>query len=209
MNPMLKVLLVASFVFTFTARADVKIPPGLLMDVPLVRQSTNYSCGPAALLAVLSYYGFENHLETELMQMAGTTVKDGTDIDKLTEVANRIGLKASWRSELTLADLRTSLAKKNPVIVALQAWPDKPSTVPFSEQFDDGHYVVVIGLDAENNAENIFFEDPAYLGGRGHIPLPEFIERWHDLVGDKIKLQHAGIFFEGTPNPPAAWTYVP
>ena len=66
------------------------------------------------------------------------------------------------------------------MIIACQAWSDvSPAHLPWDKDWEDGHYMVVIGLDADN----IYFEDPAMLGTRGMIPRQEFLSRWHDYEG--------------------------
>ncbi len=49
------------------------------------------------------------------------------------------------------------------IIVNAQAWTDDQN---------DGHYMVVIGVDNEN----VYFEDPAVLGSRGYISNQEFLD---------------------------------
>jgi len=44
------------------------------------------------------------------------------------------------------------------VIVNGQAWRDD-SGIPWANEWEDGHYMVVIGLDEKN----VYFEDPSIL----------------------------------------------
>lgn len=44
------------------------------------------------------------------------------------------------------------------MIVAIQAWAEEG--VDYNNDWDDGHYVVVIGYDSDN----MFFMDPSTLG---------------------------------------------
>jgi len=49
------------------------------LNVPDVRQSTLYTCGPSSLLAVLSYYKLDNGFrEMDFAKMANATEEDGT-----------------------------------------------------------------------------------------------------------------------------------
>jgi predicted double-glycine peptidase len=98
------------------------------------------------------------------------------------------------------------------VICAIQAWSD--AEVPgfsWAKAWEDGHYVIVLGLDAKN----VYVEDPSLLGSRGMIPRAEFVERWHDYEGkppyDKADRAYRamGIFISGLkPAPPPAFARV-
>ncbi|HOW86826.1 MAG TPA: C39 family peptidase [Candidatus Aminicenantes bacterium] len=165
--------------------------------VPDVRQSTGYSCGAAALQAVLACWGIEER-EDRLAARLGTTPEQGTHPDAIVRGARELGLTAEMREGLELADLERALAEGASVIVDLQAWRDKPDA-PWAETWDDGHYMVLLGLDAAN----LYFEDPSLLGARGVIPRAEFIDRWHDYEGEAPldpsdrRYVHMAIFLRG------------
>src|SRR5580704_12187479 len=63
-----------------------RLPPGF-RAVPLTRQRTGYSCGPAALLGALRYWGVFDGREQDLYALLETTKKDGTESPKLAEGA--------------------------------------------------------------------------------------------------------------------------
>jgi predicted double-glycine peptidase len=69
----------------------------------------------------------------------------------------------------------------------------------WENDWEAGHYVVVIGIDDRN----IYVEDPSLLGSRGVIPQVEFLKRWHDYEGEppydsKDRTYfHLGLFIEG------------
>lgn len=185
--------------------------PGLLSQVPDVRQSQSYSCGAASLQAVFSYWGIDLR-EGVLMQELNTSEASGTPPESIVRVARAHGLEAELRTNLTLSDLELSLADSVPVIITCQAWRDPGGVnISWNDTWEDGHYMVVIGLDSSN----VYFEDPAMLGTRGVIPRQEFLSRWHDYEGippfgnSSTVLYHAGIFIRG--KEPAAYpefTYV-
>jgi len=154
-------------------------PAGLLDSVPDVRQSTTYSCGAAALQAVLCYWGIEAR-EDSLMRALGTNEEAGTSPDNILRVAGECGLQASIREGMTLEDLERSVRAGIPVIADIQAWRDAPEAgFPWAGEWEDGHYVIVLGVDERN----VYVEDPSLLGTRGVIPRAEFVERWHDYEG--------------------------
>lgn len=172
--------------------------------VPDVRQSTGYTCGAAALQAVLSYWGTSER-EDRLAARLRSTPEAGTHPLDILRVAREYGLTADLREGLDLADLERGLAAGDSVIVDLQAWRER-TDIPWSETWDDGHYMVLLGLDAAN----LYFEDPSLLGARGVIPRAEFVERWHDYEGAEPldpsdrRYVHMAIFLRGAKPAPAA-----
>ncbi len=172
-------------------------------SVPDVRQSTGYTCGAAALQAVLSYWGIDER-EDRLAARLHSTPEAGTHPLDIVRVAREFGLTADLREGLELPDLERALAEGRTVIVDLQAWRER-SDIPWSETWDDGHYMVLLGLDSVN----LYFEDPSLLGARGLIPRAEFVERWHDYEGAEPldptdrKYVHMAIFLEGARPAPA------
>ncbi|MBN1532026.1 MAG: C39 family peptidase [Spirochaetes bacterium] len=170
-----------------------------VLPVPDVRQSTTYSCGAAALQAVLMYWGVEKR-EGDLMKMLGSSETSGTGPERIAAVAKQLGMKAAVRENLSIVDLRHSIERGVPVIVAIQAWVDPaPRGFCWRDDWEDGHYVVVTGLDERN----VYVEDPSLLGTGGYIPLGEFADRWHDysgeppLDGSDRKWIGLGIFISG------------
>jgi hypothetical protein len=150
-----------------------------LLAIPDVRQSTDYSCGASALQSVLAYYG-DDWSESELMNMLATSEELGTAPESIVRVAIELGLQASIGENLSLNDLWSALNDEVPVIVALQAWvASKPPGFSWAETWEEGHYAVVIGIDANY----VYLEDPSLIGTRGRIPAKEFDERWHDYSG--------------------------
>ena len=178
-------------------------PPSLFSSVPDVRQSTGYTCGASALQAVLAYWGTEER-EDRLAARLHSTPEAGTHPLDIVRVARDFGLTADLRDGLDLADLERALADGTTVIVDLQAWRDR-TDIPWTETWDDGHYMVLLGMDAAN----LYFEDPSLLGARGVIPRAEFVDRWHDYEGDPpldpsdTKYRHMAIFLKGSRPAPA------
>jgi len=177
----------------------------LLEGIPDVRQSTDYSCGAAALQAVLHYWGIDVR-EGDLMTALRSDPEQGIHPDSIVRGALKFGLKAELREKLTVADLEESLRRGVPPIVDIQAWTQsdlKSSDFRWDNMWEDGHYVILIGVEGDN----LVFEDPSLLGTRGFIPRTEFLGRWHDYegeppyspsdAGDRAYVRMA-IFIEGT-----------
>ena len=157
------------------ALASPGLPAGALA-VPLVRQATSYSCGAAALQSVLAYWGAYDGGESGLYALLATTPKDGTDPVHLASGAVHFGLKAELREGMTLDELRRLLDSGDTVILDLQAWRVAGATVSWQDDWEDGHYVVLVGMDAKN----AYVMDPSTLGRYAWLPLTELEERWHD-----------------------------
>jgi predicted double-glycine peptidase len=132
------------------------------------------------------------------------TADNGTSREDLTRFTNEHGVHAENHENLTLDDIQKSLNKKNPVMVEMQAW-SVPQATDYSNVWSAGHYEVVVGMDRER----VYVMDPMILGGRGYIPLQEFLQRWHDVNGEGKHVFHAGILFSGKKDPTPAWQHVP
>lgn len=168
-----------------------------LLNVPDVRQPSNYTSGPTALQAVLAYYGTDVAVD-ELINQTNTT-ENGTLPDNLAQAARQKGFNAEIKENMTLQDLQQNINQGKPVIIDIQAWRSSNTTTGnWTDDQSDGHYMVVIGIDNQN----VYLEDPAILGSRGYIPLQEFLERWHNTfinnktVNNTTK-NHQGIIITG------------
>jgi predicted double-glycine peptidase len=164
-----------------------------LFNMPDARQSTEYSCGAAALQAVLGYWGRDIG-EVDLMELLNTDSESGTYPDDIIRVARQMGLQAKYQENLTLTDIETLLQEGVPVMVDCQAWRSVSEyNESWADEWGNGHWMVVIGID-ENN---VYFEDPYILGSRGFMTRQEFLERWHNMRGlddaDMVEQVHMGI----------------
>jgi predicted double-glycine peptidase len=190
--------LLALLLLSSVALAAPGVPelPLNALPVPLVPQAYDYTCGPAALLSVLYYWGVYDGHETDLYKPLHTSKRNGTEPEKLAEGAKGFGLESDWRRDMTLDELRAALNEGYTAILDLQAWRDKNLEAPWSAAWEDGHYVVLVALDAEN----AFFMDPSSHAGYGWMPITELLERWHDkdkLGGHMTKFQHLAVLIRG------------
>jgi predicted double-glycine peptidase len=167
-----------------------------LLPVPLVRQANSYSCGAAALTSVLYYYRRFDGRETELYERLTTTEADGTHPASIVAVARQFGLTAELREGVTVGDVRAAVERRDAVIVDLQAWTDAPHP-RWRDEWEDGHYVVAVGIDATR----LYVMDPSTPGAYAFVALSELPDRWHDyetLNGARREYHHMAIFFRGT-----------
>ena len=179
-----------------TQGAATSLPPGAL-PVPTFRQSTGFACGAASLQAVLAYWGAYDGRESALYPILGTTEAEGTPPEGLVKGARHFGLEARLKEGCTLADLRSALAAGETVILNLQAWREAPSKgLPWKEVWEEGHYVVLVGMDDTH----LYAMDPSVTAAYAYLPLPEFEERWHDYTkagGTRREYRHLAIFIKG------------
>lgn len=189
--------------------AAVPVPENLIA-FPVAQQRQCFSCGAAATLMLLRYWRLDAHAHTDesaLYDPLGTTPARGTEPEPMAELLRANGLEAVYRhGDVRVEDLERAVDRREPPIVDLQAWRDHEG--PWRDTWDAGHYVILVGYDAER----LFFVDPSRATARGYVFLPraELDERWHDLAGDSdTPLERMAIFVRGSkaslpPEPPPA-----
>ena len=169
--------------------------------VPLVAQETDFSCGPAALLAVFKYFGVDRgQSEQDLYDELDTTSKWGTSPEPMADATRARGLDADYEVGYSLDSLRSALSQGAVAIVGIQAWaddnvPGEDENEEYVDDTSDGHYVVAIGMDDDN----LYCMDPSLEGKYAYLPLDEFAERWHDVEGDGSFEHHPAIVIYGQP----------
>ncbi len=165
--------------------------------VTQTRQSTEYSCGASALRSVLSYWGKDVD-EAELMQLLGTTPEEGTYPENIVGGARALGFEAEAKENLTLDEVKRFTDDGHPMIALAQVWrSQRESPAAPAEDWDNGHYIVVLGVDKDH----VYYQDPYIRMGKVFVPRPLFEEHWHQAMGGDIgknpKLRHLGIFVRG------------
>jgi len=171
------------------------------------RQMTEYSCGASALQSVLNYWGSDVDEET-LMTLLDTNDEVGTYPENLVSGARALGFDAEFRENVTLDELQRSTSQGHPVIVLAQLWRSEKDTAPSAaDEWDCGHYIVVLSVDADY----VYFQDPFIRMGKGFVSRPVFEEHWHQIMGGSALakspiLNHLAVFVKGDrpAAPPAA-----
>jgi predicted double-glycine peptidase len=174
----LLVLLSAVMVVSSSTAGEPTIRASLaprLVPVPLISQSAPWTCGPAALMAALVYFGVFDEAESRLDAELGATPDEGTHVRDIVAGARRFGLSAEAQTGLTLESLNRELAGGAVVIVALQAWASGAVT-DWRSDWEDGHYVVVVGV----TGDRVYVMDPSVRTGYAYLPRRQFLDRWHD-----------------------------
>lgn len=188
--------------FVATAQARKPALPENALPVPLGMQENDFSCGPAALRAVLRYLGAWSGSESKLYKILDTSSEHGTLPESLVAGARHFGLQASVEQSMSIERLRALFALQKIIILELQAWRDaERQTVAWRDNWDDGHYVVLIGIDDDF----AYFMDPSTGSAYTYLPLSELMERWHD-VNEVRKDPHEwrdiqlGVIISGAPH---------
>src|SRR5580692_9759311 len=89
---------VGPYVAAFGTKAAVR--PRLL-PVPLISQARPWTCGAAALMAALTYFGVFDDAESRLDTELGSTPEAGTRVTRIVAEARRYGLEVAARTGLT------------------------------------------------------------------------------------------------------------
>lgn len=136
----------------------IKVP------IPVKLQDTNYTCGAAALQAILDHWGIETE-EGQLAKALGTDSREGTRPSEIIALANALGLGTDARAGLAITDLQHTLDQGIPVLVPVQ-------------MYGGGHYLVLTGYDSDR----VYFMDPS--AGQSSMPQADFLRSWHDTDTD-------------------------
>jgi len=163
-----------------------------ILDLPVIRQSTTYTCNCTCLQAILCYYGIDQR-ENQLAKLMNVTFKNSDEVHpkKIMRAAAKFGLKTEYR-KMSIADLRNYIDKGIPIIVNFQAWSPAANPKYGYGQDKNGHYAVVIGY----NTKNLIFSDPASFY-KTCLPYGEFATRWHDGDTTDSDYSNMGIIIYG------------
>jgi uncharacterized protein len=133
------------------------------LNVPFIKQSTDYTCGPTALQMVLQYFGKFVEDKT-ICAMASTTDKNGTPRKGLIRTLQILGLETHFHSNSSIAELKFFLDQGAPVIVGYR-----------DLQQDESHFGVVVGYEDEY----LLLHDPSEETPFTPIFVQDFLDRWY------------------------------
>ncbi len=200
------------FNFTKTEKTTIR-SDATILRVPLVRQSTSYTCGIACVQSILRYGGYDFDVREDILaEELSADGEKGTEYRKIVEYLNSVRystenategvqvFSAVPRTNMSLEQLTDCIDQGKPVIICLQAWADSAvpgdvQTVDYSDIWEEGHYVIAVGY----NERNIFFMDPSTAETYAFIPKDEMLSRWHDR-DDNSDLLNFGIIVSLTPD---------
>jgi len=151
--------------------------PGLtLLNVRSYQQTTEYTCGPSAVLSLLRFFGKDGD-EMTIAEEMGTSTTTGTTPEQMANWLNNHAFNASWHEEGTLELLRRNLKNKIPTLVEWSDW--------------GGHWVLVMGYDTRNTPDPmddvIIFADPYdrhddTMDGFTWFNAERFYYMWYDAL---------------------------
>lgn len=147
-----------------------------MLDVAHIRQTTNYSCGPACISMVLRFHG-KTLDEQTLIRRTGTTPEDGLSPSGIAKFLRKSRYSHKQQQRMTLSLLKAYLERGWPVIVAYQAWPHKPSETDLGRSWDHGHYSVVVCI----RDDRVCLVDPSSRRKRRWLDASKFIASWRDI----------------------------
>lgn len=124
--------------------------PGLtFLDIAGYQQTTEYTCGPAAVLTLMHFYKREGDEMTIAGEM-GTSTTTGTTPQQMASWLEQHGFRVEWGENGSLELIRNNLKNKIPTLVEWSDW--------------GGHWVVAVGYDTRNTEtpmdDVIIFADP-------------------------------------------------
>jgi predicted double-glycine peptidase len=172
-----------------------------LKPVPSAPQRNSYSCGAAVTQAVAQYFGYWTR-QDDVVEELGTSPAKGTSSDAIVAFFKKMGLRVRRQDGMTWEEL-DDLAKNKDVavIVNFQAWNAKPKGKDYSDEWEDGHYAILMAI----NNNNIYLRDPSMIGSIGFLPKEDFLKRWHDQDtkdGKRREFQQMCIIVEGPEKAP-------
>lgn len=129
-------------------------------------------CGPASLKMVLGYWNNEQN-EEDVALRCKRDPELGTDDAHLKEAAESYGFKVEIENNASFDSIQRWLERGIPVIVN---WFTRGRTDYEDGDVADGHYSVVVGLDASN----IYLQDPE-TGGLRTLDRDDFMRVWFDF----------------------------
>jgi len=91
-----------------------------LIQVPMTRRATDYTCGVAALQSILYYYGKEFR-EDRLAEKLQADPRRGTQYPKILEFARSLGFGVDGQTHMSLEDLKKRIDERKPVSALIQA----------------------------------------------------------------------------------------
>lgn len=165
--------------FNMNSTADRIILP----HYPTFQQTTEYSCGAAAVLTVLKFFGRNDFDETTLIKLMKTKPHVGTNVGNMVTFFRNIGRKVQSSSDMPTFDDDFAFQK----FVMKNLSLGRPILVENVEY--GGHWRVIIGIDTmgtENLYDDVLiFADPYDTSdhlkdGYAIQSLDGFFSEWFD-----------------------------
>jgi len=160
-----------------------------LLDIKDHQQTTDYTCGPAAVMSLLNYYGklddskMNHATELELAKEMGTNDDYGTTAKNIAQWLEKHNFEVKYGTKGDIKLLYESIDKGIPVLVDWIDW--------------GGHWTLVsgyqkLGKTIDDDKDTLFMVDPAVhfnnvktVYGLSAINPDRFQYMWQDSEGTK------------------------
>ena len=169
--------------------AAAREPPKLI-ELRVVQQTTDYTCGPAVAVGFARFHGIATEEMTAALEM-GTDAKRGTTPDQFTNWLKSKGLKVVSGENGTLEMLRRNVGLGIPTLVEWIDW--------------GGHWVVVVGIDDKGTEatddDDFIFADPwdridGVSDGLTRFNIERFDSMWFDAFLFERPMKRVFIYVE-------------
>jgi predicted double-glycine peptidase len=144
------------------------------LDVPYTDQPDGYTCGPTSLRMVMAYYGTSktvSEVSDYMASIGDSPYYDGVGPSTIVSAAKHYGF-SSTVTQYGWDNLKTAIAAGHPVIANIQISANNypryyGSNNPAYTSYNGGHFVVVVGLEAETDGsvKCVVVNDPS----RGNV----------------------------------------
>lgn len=155
-------------------------------EVPPVAQSKPWTCGAAAMRAVLKRHGIDAD-EAAVADALGTT-EEGTSPDALESGAWALGLDAEGLHGMTPRRLEEEVAAGHAVVCCVQMHGGAEAVA----DEEAGHWVVLHKADPDG----LVYMDPA-TGTDRTIGRAELLRVWRDRDADGVPYRRYGLVIKG------------
>ena len=156
------------------------------LDLPRVRQISEYHCGPAVLEMLLALRGVRADQErlTELADVAATIEVEGTRVDQLARAVAwlRAGVCLWYKDQASAEDLVAVVCRyRCPAGVEWQGFFEAQEDDEDSDEGDYGHYSVVTRIDPRSGLITLRDPYPDFWREDRVFELEWFLRRWWDV----------------------------
>ena len=140
------------------------------LSVPYTKQPDGYTCGPTSLKMVMAFYGVSktvSEISNYMASWGDSPYYDGVGPNAIVAAAQHYGF-SSTVTQYGWDNLKNAIAAGHPVIANIQILANNypryyPSNSPAYTSYSGGHFVVVVGLqaNADGSIQYVVVNDPS------------------------------------------------
>ena len=162
----------------------------VFINIPCLRQYGGYTCGTTCIQMVMNYlYPYEADINlASYEEELGTDEVNGTSPERIVSFLESEGAQVSAEENRSNEWLISTLDRRHPVIMCVQAW-SADGTYNTSDKsredtyLSEGHWIICVGYRRSDAGVRFYFNDPACVG-HCYMDGSELDERWIDMSGD-------------------------